>query len=63
MSREKEGFRDNLERLDQKFPNTELLNVQDLVGFTGRDRRTVKELFLFKKNYISKVEAARALAN
>ena len=63
MSREKEGFRDNLERLDQKFPNTELLNVQDLVNFTGRDRRTVKDVFPFSKNYISKVEAARTLSN
>ena len=63
MSREREGFRDNLERLDQKFPSTELLNVQDLVGFTGRDRRTVKEIFTFNKNYISKVEAARQLSN
>ena len=63
MSREKEGFRDNLERLDQKFPNTELLNIGDLVSFTGRDRRVVKEIFNFNKNYISKVEVARQLSN
>ena len=63
MSREREGFRDNLERLDQKFPNTELLNIGDLVSFTGRDRRVVKEIFNFSKNYISKVEAARTMSN
>ena len=61
MSREKEGFRDNLERLNEYFPNSELLNVSDIVKYTGRDRRVVKELFPFKKNYISKVEAARAM--
>lgn len=62
MPREKEGFRDNLERLNEFFPDHELLNVTDLMRFTGRDRRTVTKFFNFKGNFISKVEAARALS-
>lgn len=61
MPREKEGYRDNLERLNEFFPQTELLSIQDLIKFTGRDRSTVKKYFPFKDNYISKCEAARAL--
>lgn len=61
MPREKEGFRDNLERLNDFFPNMELLSIQDLIKFTGRDRATVKKYFPFKGSYISKVEAAKAL--
>lgn len=62
MPREKEGFRNNLERLNEFFPEHELLNVTDLMRFTGRDRRTVTKFFNFKGNFISKVEAARALS-
>lgn len=61
MPREKEGYRFNLERLNEVFPDHDLLSVQDVIRFTGRNYRTVKELFPFKGNYISKVELARAL--
>ena len=63
MSKEREGYRDNIERLDKFFPNAELLNVNDLVKFTGRNWRTVREFFPFKGCYISKAEAARTLSN
>lgn len=64
MSREKEGFRDNLERLNTFFPEIELLTRQDLVRFTGRDWRVVCRLFGFAKNdkYISKADAARIMS-
>lgn len=62
MSREKEGFRDNMERLNEFFPNKELLSVTDVVKFTGRDRRTVTRFFSFRNNFISKVEVARTLS-
>jgi hypothetical protein len=62
MPREREGFRDNMERLNEFFPNRELLNVSDLVSFTGRNREVVKKLFDFKNGYISKVEVARTLS-
>lgn len=62
MPREREGFRDNMERLNEFFPSRELLNVSDLVSFTGRNRDVVKKLFNFKNGYISKVEVARTLS-
>ncbi len=61
MPREKEGYRANFERLNEFFPDRDLLSVQDMIRFTGRNYRTVRKRFPFKDNYISKVEAARAL--
>lgn len=52
----------NLERLNEFFPGCELLNVADLVKFTGRDREVVKKFFGFKSGYISKAEVARTLS-
>ena len=62
MSREKECFRDNLERITARFPGKELLSVQDVVDYTGLHRRTVKNLFEFSNNYISVVKLARGLS-
>ena len=62
MPIEKEGFRDNMERLNEFFPNRELLSITDVVNFTGRDRRTVVKFFNFRNNFISKVEVARTLS-
>ncbi len=63
MAREKEGFRDNLERLDSFFPGQELLNLKDVAKFLGIDPRSAKKFFSFSKfNYISKVLLARELS-
>lgn len=62
MPREREGFRDNMERLNEFFPDRDLLSVTDVVRFTGRDRRTVTKFFTFRNNYISKVKVARTLS-
>lgn len=62
MPREREGFRDNMERLNEFFPDRELLSVTDVIRFTGRDRRTVVKFFNFRNNFISKVEVARTLS-
>jgi hypothetical protein len=62
MPRERPAYRDNLERLNEVFPNRDLLNAADLARFTGRDRRTVQKIFAFKNNYISKVEVARTIS-
>ena len=43
MAREKEGFRDNLERLDKAFPGKELLNRKDVAVYTGVSTRTVQK--------------------
>ena len=62
MAREKECYRDNLERIAERFPGKELLTVQDVVDYTGLNRKTVKRLFEFKENYISLVKLARCLS-
>lgn len=62
MSREREGFRDNMERLNEFFTDRDLLSVADVSRFTGRSRDVVKRLFTFKSGYISKVEVARTLS-
>lgn len=62
MSREKEAYRDNLERLCERFPDKELLNVTDVVRFLGVSRRYVEKAYPFKDNKISKATLARELS-
>ena len=62
MSREKECFRDNIERISERFKGKELLSVRDVSQYTGMDRRTVKKRFEFTDNYISVVKLARGLS-
>ena len=62
MPREKELFRDNLERLEQKFPEKELLNIKEVSTFCGINYRTAKKRFTFKNNYISKLKFASELS-
>lgn len=63
MAREKEGYRDNLEILNNRFPDHDMLSVLEVLQVTGyTDRRT-----LFKhigpanwaNNRLSKVYLAR----
>ncbi len=65
MAREKELFRDNLERLDRQF-DKELLSVRQVSKFCGLSEERTKEMFPFNKVggrwYISKVKLASALS-
>lgn len=61
MPREKELFRDNLERIDNYFPSRELLRKGEVVEYTGMSYKKVVKTFTFKGNYISKVVLAREL--
>lgn len=62
MAREKEGFRDALVRLDQAFPNKELLNKKEVKEFLGISYDFLQRLdYPFKHHYISKVALARHL--
>lgn len=62
MPREKETYRDNLERIIERYPGKEMLNVGEVVAYTGLNRSTVKKLFQFNHNYISIVNLARQLS-
>ena len=63
MGMEKEGYRDNLERIKETFPNKELLNVKDVSTFTGLYKTTVKKVFKFADNgYISVASLARQMS-
>lgn len=63
MPREKEGFRDNLERLDQAFPGREIISAADVADFTGLHITTVRKIYPIKPRIgISKVALARALS-
>ena len=62
MPREKELFRDNLERLDAAFPNQEMLSQIEVANYCGMTRHTVTKHFRFKNHYISKTALARELS-
>jgi hypothetical protein len=64
MAREKEGFRDNMERLNEKYPDHELLTVAEVMEFCGVSRNTVKRWFKFNPvtKRISKADLARAVS-
>ena len=62
MPREKELFRDNLERLDAAFPNQETLTQKDVSKYTGIGELTVPKHLSFRKHRISKTVLARELS-
>ena len=62
MAREKEGYRDNLELLNMRYPDHDMLTVEEVMQVTGiRTKDTVrKHLGQFYVNRrISKVALAR----
>ena len=62
MPREKELYRDYVERLDERFPDKEHLSVNDCVEFLGLNFRTVKKRYGITKDGISKLKLARLLS-
>ena len=67
MPREKELFRDYIERLDEKFPDKELLTKGEVIDFLGispstMSRRAKEYGFAPKSKHVSKVKLARALS-
>ena len=62
MPRELDTYRPSLERLDELFPDAELLSVSDVMKLTGTCYNTTKRYFPFKGHYISKVNVAHRLA-
>lgn len=62
MAREKDGYRENLELLNVRYPEHDMLSMEQVMQVTGyTDRRTLKKLFgqqLVNKR-LSKVFLAR----
>ena len=63
MPREKELFRDNLARLDERFPDKEWLGLIEIRDYTGiKDNRTILKRFGITKAGTSKVKLASLLS-
>ena len=59
-----DGYYENLARIKEVFPDKEVLRVEEVVRFTGKDRRTiVKYLPVHPKFGISVATLARCLAD
>lgn len=62
--REPQAYRDNLERLIEHFPASELINKKEAAEFLGINYRTkYLEDLPFHNNYISKATLARIMAS
>lgn len=62
MAREKDGYRENLELLNQRFPDHDMLSVEEVQQVTGfASVKTVRKYLgqYFCSNRISKVHVAR----
>lgn len=62
MPREKEAYRDNVERIKMMYPDKELLSKGEVCAFCKINYRTAAKLFSFKNNYISVATLARELS-
>lgn len=62
MPREKELYREYVERLDERFPDKEILTQRDCVDFLGLNVKTVKSRYNITKDGISKLKLARLLS-
>ena len=62
MAREKEGYRENLELLNERFPNADMLSMEQVMQVIGcGDRRTLRRRIPqnWVGNRLSKVFLAR----
>lgn len=62
--REKPHYRDMLVRLDEKFPDSELLSFKEVMEFLGKSYNTVNKYYgkYFTNRTISKSQLASLLA-
>lgn len=61
MGREKEDFRANLERLNELYPDHEMLTVQETMKVWGCSKNTIKKFIPFTNSRVSKVTLARIM--
>ena len=65
MAREKELFREQLQRLDEKYPNKEMLSQKEAAEFLGCDPKTIRNRYsdLYTPGLgISKLKVARLIS-
>jgi hypothetical protein len=62
MPREKQNFRAQLERIDEAFPDKEILNRKEVSAYTGICYNSVSKYFTLNKGKITKVELARQMS-
>ena len=58
MPREKDLFREHMERVDARDPDSEILLVRDVIAFTGRSREYLRHHYGLSRGGISKVSLA-----
>ena len=62
MGREKEDFRANLERLNELYPDHEMLTVQETMKVWGcASKNTIKKHIPFTNSRVSKATLARIM--
>ena len=63
MPKEKDGYRDLLEVLNEKYPDKELLDIGEVAAFCGLCRNTVRKYIRFNERTkkVSKTDLARQL--
>lgn len=63
MSREKEGYRDNIEQLNRLYPNHEALSLEEVAQVMNCSTRTVRRNYghLMVNKRIMKTALARAM--
>lgn len=61
MNRES-SFQHYIKKLDERFPDKEMLSKTDVQRFTGLDPRAAAKVFPFDGNYISKARLAESMS-
>ena len=63
MSREREGFRENVQMLNERFPDVDMLTVKDVMQITGLCEQTVRKYIRFNPatKRVTKADLARQI--
>ena len=63
MPREKSGYSLNIELLNDRFPEKDMLTISDVMTFTGKSYNTVKKRIAFSSmGLVSKADLARQIS-
>ncbi len=64
MAREKEGYRENIALLNERYPEKDMLTIADVAAFIGCSERTVRRNICFNKatGRVTKADLARQVS-